>query len=69
VAAVDPLLALPELGITLPEVSGASPLDLSPLDSSPVDSSSPDPARNPEAEPDPESALWPDVAEAAGDDP
>jgi hypothetical protein len=75
-AAIDPLLTLPELAVTLPElvvalpelavalpeVSGASPLDVSPLDSS-----APDPARNPEEEPDPE--LWPEVAEAAGDDP
>jgi hypothetical protein len=82
VAAIDPLLTLPELGIRLPEeepvlapdpppalpegdasdpeaerlpeldvkpdVSGASPLDLSPLA---------------------ELALWPEVAEAGGEDP
>ena len=57
-------VALPEPGVTLPEVSGASPLDVSPLDSS-----APDPGGNPEEEPDREPALWPEVADAAEDDP
>jgi hypothetical protein len=70
VAPIDPP-ALPELGVTLPEpwitppeVSGASPLDVSPLDSS-----APDPGGNPEEEPEPEPALWPEVAETVEDDP